>query len=144
MKKKIIILSFVLCLFFGFFSTALAALNLKDAFKVDDKNVGDVLDNAAATAGYNVSSSAGYPSPEKIVAQVIQIALSFLGVIFLILMIYGGFIWMTGRGNEEQVKKAQGLIQAAVIGMIIVVSAYAITYFILSNIGAGTLNQAVT
>jgi len=56
--------------------------------------------------------------------------LSFVGVLFLVLMIYGGFLWMTDRGNEDQVKKAKDLIQAAIIGLIIVLLAYAITKYI--------------
>lgn len=53
--------------------------------------------------------------------------LSFIGVIFMILVIYGGFLWMTARGNEQQVEKAKTLIIQSVIGLIIVLSAYAIT-----------------
>lgn len=55
---------------------------------------------------------------------------SFLGIIFLALMISGGFMWMTARGNEAQVNKAKELITMAVIGLIIISAAYAITAFI--------------
>lgn len=56
--------------------------------------------------------------------------LSFIGVVFMILIIYGGILWMTATGNEQQVTKAKGLIFQAIIGLIIVLSAYAITAFI--------------
>lgn len=56
--------------------------------------------------------------------------LGFVGVLFFILMVYGGFLWMTSAGNEQQVEKAQNLIIAAVIGLIIIMSAYAITAYI--------------
>jgi hypothetical protein len=69
------------------------------------------------------------------IGLIISTALSFLGVIFLILMIYGGFLWMTAKGNEQQVEKAKTLITAAVIGLIIVISAYAISYFVIKNLG---------
>lgn len=62
--------------------------------------------------------------------KVIGAGLSFIGVLFFILMLYGGIIWMTAQGNEQQVSKAKDLITAAIIGIIIVLSAYAITAFI--------------
>ncbi len=70
----------------------------------------------------------------KFVAQL----MSFVGVIFFVLMIYGGFLWMTAQGNEEQIKKAKSLITGAVIGIIIIFSAYAITSFVVTNVGTST------
>ncbi|RLC39033.1 hypothetical protein DRH27_00720 [Candidatus Falkowbacteria bacterium] len=61
---------------------------------------------------------------------VVGAGLAFIGVLFFILIIYGGLLWMTARGEEAQVKKAKDLIQAAVIGLIIVLAAYAITAYI--------------
>ena len=68
------------------------------------------------------------------VASIIKVVLGLLGTIFVILMIYAGILWMTAGGNDTQVKKAQNIIQRAVIGLIIVVLAYAITYFILKGV----------
>ena len=62
--------------------------------------------------------------------SVIGSFLAFLGVIFLVLMIAGGFIWMTASGDESKVTKARNMIVAAVIGLIIVLSAYAITAYL--------------
>ncbi len=64
------------------------------------------------------------------IGSLLGAALSLLGVIFLLLMIYGGFRWMLARGNEQEIEKAKNLIQAAVIGLMIVLSAYAITSLI--------------
>lgn len=64
------------------------------------------------------------------IGSIIGIALSFIGVIFLILMIYAGISWMTASGNQEKVTKAKDLIINAIIGLIIVLAAYAITSFI--------------
>lgn len=49
-------------------------------------------------------------------------------------MIIGGVMWMTASGNEQHVEKAKSLITNAVIGMIIVFSAYAITYFVTNTL----------
>lgn len=64
------------------------------------------------------------------IGKIIGALLSFVGVVFLVLMIYGGFTWMMARGNEQEVTKAKSLIEAAIIGLVIVLAAYAITGFI--------------
>lgn len=64
------------------------------------------------------------------IGRIVGAILAFIGVIFFILMIYGGFMWMTARGNEQQTTRAKELIMAAVIGLIIVLAAYAITSYI--------------
>ena len=71
------------------------------------------------------------------IATIIQVVLGLLGTIFVILMIYAGILWMTAGGNDTQVKKAQNIIQRAAIGLLIVVLAYAITYFIFQNLPGG-------
>ncbi len=62
--------------------------------------------------------------------SIIGLILSFVGVIFLILMIFAGLTWMTASGNQEKVGKAKDLMINAVIGLIIVMAAYAITAFV--------------
>lgn len=72
--------------------------------------------------------------PRTIVGDIVGIILSFVGVIFFILIIYGGLLWMTARGNEQQIEKAKNLMGSAIIGLIIVLAAYAITAFIGSTL----------
>lgn len=60
--------------------------------------------------------------------------LSLVGVAFFVLMLYGGFLWMTARGDEAQSKKAQGIIVDAVIGLVIVGAAYTITAFVFKEV----------
>jgi len=62
--------------------------------------------------------------------QIIGVVLSFVGVLFLILIIYAGLLWMTAQGNEQKITKAKDLLVNAVIGLIIVFAAYAITAFV--------------
>ena len=103
--------------------------NLGDAF-------GDPLEQVGEESGYDTSQDSINP----IISTVIQAILSLLGVIFLVLIIYGGFLWMTARGNEEQVGKAKKILSAAIIGLIIVVAAYAISWFVLSQLTERTLS----
>lgn len=76
----------------------------------------------------------GSDKPVEIVGKIIQFLLSFLGVLFLVLLIYGGYLWMMDRGEEALAKKAKDIIKNAIIGLIIVLGAYAITNFVMNNI----------
>jgi hypothetical protein len=73
-------------------------------------------------------------SLEVSIGKVIKLALSFLGVILVIIMIYAGFLWMTAGGNEDQVKKAKEWMKNGIIGLVIVLAAYAISDFALTTI----------
>lgn len=73
-----------------------------------------------------------------VIGRIIGAAFSLLGIIFLLLLLYGGFLWMTSRGNDEIVKKAKDLITSAVIGLIIVIAGYAISTFVISLLIGGT------
>lgn len=93
------------------------------------------LDSAAAAAG--VKGKAGSPqAAQQIIGQFIGIALSFVGVIFLILVIWGGIKWMTAQGEEEKISSAKKIISAAVVGLILVFAAYLITSFVLKQLGS--------
>lgn len=59
----------------------------------------------------------------NIIAQV----MGLVGVVFLVLMVYGGFLYMTARGDEKQVGTAKSVIISAIIGLALIFSAYAIT-----------------
>ncbi len=65
---------------------------------------------------------------------IITPVLAMLGVIFLVLVVYAGFLWMTARGEEKQVGKAKEVLSAAVIGLVLVLSAYAVTNFVFGAI----------
>jgi len=66
----------------------------------------------------------------NIIAQIIKVFLGIMGTVFIILMVYAGFNWMTAGGNEDKITKAKTTIRNAMIGLIITLSAYAITFFL--------------
>jgi len=87
---------------------------------------------------------AGVPTeknPAEIAATIINIALGFLGIVLLGVILYGGFLWMTAGGNEEQVKKAKAWITNGVIGIIIIIAAYSIAHFVIEQLG--TIGQTI-
>ena len=97
------------------------------------------IDNAfdtgkGALAIVSGSKGAGYNSTitlETIAGKIITGLLSVLGIIFILFTIYGGYLYLTAHGNEEQTKKALSIITENIIGLIIVLGAYALTYFII-------------
>ena len=66
--------------------------------------------------------------------SIIQLFLGLLGLIALVIVLYAGFVWMTSGGNEEKISQAKKILSAGVIGLMIILSAYAITTFILNEI----------
>lgn len=72
-------------------------------------------------------------SPPSIVINVMQWVLGFLGLISVIMIIWGGFTWMTAAGNEEKIKKAKEVLKAAIIGLIVIMLSYSIVAFIFSQ-----------
>ena len=70
----------------------------------------------------------------KIVGDVIKVFLGVLGVIFVVLIIYAGFLWMTDLGDAKKAQKAKDLIKNAVIGIIIIFVSYGLTDFIIRQI----------
>lgn len=85
--------------------------------------------NAAAKAGYDAAGTKDTTFAETL-GTVVQAALSFVGIIFLSLMVYAGYLWMTARGETEQVEKAKKIIIQSVVGLAITVGAYSITAFV--------------
>ncbi len=124
MKKKIIFV----CLFF-----ILTCLPMGLAAQAQTDSTLDGLNETAGqvSAFKEQTTNVDYKNFLQTQAgQIISVVLSFVGVLFLILMIYAGITWMTAQGNEQQVTKAKSLLINAVIGIIIVFAAYALVTFI--------------
>ena len=87
--------------------------------------------------GTGSAADAGSQLP-VMVGSIIRVVLSLLGIIFVVLMVYAGFLWMTARGEKDQVTKAKDIIRNSIIGLIIIMTAYAITGFVASRIVCAT------
>lgn len=96
--------------------------------------LGDQLDEVNEGAGLGGDAS----SLTTTIGSLIAVLLGFLGVIFLILIIYAGLLWMTAAGNEDNVKKAKSILLNSVIGLVILLSAYAISSFVIDQLGTAT------
>ena len=80
------------------------------------------------------------PTPlREVIANIVQVFLGLIGIIFLLLIIWSGFRWMTSGGNEKTIESAKSTLVNSTIGLIIVLAGYSIAAFI-----AGALGNAVS
>jgi hypothetical protein len=114
-----------------FFSLSIITTNLSPILAQSDTGYG-LNTSAEKVSAFKSQTTKDEPTDflQTRVGQIIGFILSFIGALFLILMIYAGLLWMTAGGNTEQVKKARTFIINALIGLVVVMTAYALTSFI--------------
>lgn len=89
------------------------------------------LDYSADKAGFQTGTQAA--TLDSLVSKGIFVFLGLVGVLFLGLMIYAGIMWMIAQGHEERVTRAKDTLLNALVGLIITLSAYALTYLIITS-----------
>ena len=85
-------------------------------------------EDPSLTLGLNTSDL------KSAVVRIINWVLGLLGIIFLVLMVYAGFLWMTAQGDPKQVDKAKSLLTQSVVGLVILLAAYAISTFVIESL----------
>ena len=71
--------------------------------------------------------------PRDIAVNIIKLIMTFLGIIATVIILLGGFKWMTAAGNEDQVDQAKKLIAAGIIGLVITLSAFMIVTWVFTT-----------
>jgi hypothetical protein len=99
-----------------------------DSLNVNDLGVGAVQSSIKLGSG-DVRETA---------ARIINVALGFLGIIAVVIVLLGGFKYMVAGGNEEKTSEAKKLIVSGIIGLAIILSAWAITSFVISRLVTAT------
>lgn len=133
--KKLIILSIYLLITVSFLSLALTPAlavgqDLETSIKDELRPIKNIYDPVGdVTPG----------TLQETIAKLVQSALGFLAIIFIILFLYAGFTWMTSAGNEDKLSTAKKTMTAAIIGLAIVLTAYAITTFVFYSLFRATL-----
>ncbi len=105
----------------------------------------DVEQNSLFGRFQRVACGAGYIGPGNatpvdqatiigIIGGILNIVYGLTGVVFVGIIIYGGFFWLSARGNSTQVEEAEVLIRNSVIGIVITFSAFAISTFVLTSL----------
>lgn len=133
------ILIFILIIFLGIFVNSVMAAGTPTT-PPTLLNAPDQAGNLASISGYSNQPRA----PEEVVGQLISYLMGAMAVVFFVLMVYGGWLWLTASGNEEQITKAKKLITEAIIGLAIIFAAYAITYFVVSKVLGSVTPAAAT
>jgi hypothetical protein len=86
--------------------------------------------------GINYANQTGLANtdPRQMAANIINIALACLGILAVVIILIGGFKWMTAGGNEEGVEEAKKILTAGVIGLVIILASWGIATFVLNSL----------
>lgn len=81
--------------------------------------------------GSKAYQQSGEPTDVRtITINVVRVFLTFVGIIFMILILLAGYTWMTAQGSEEKINEAKSRLKTGIIGLIIIMGAWSITYFV--------------
>jgi len=109
----------------------------------------NTLQTNITTSMDEVSKAAGYGEPSDVqdlpemIGNFISILLGLLGMVMVIIIIYAGYLWMTGGGDPEKIKDAKSWMLNAIIGLIILLAAYSISDFVILKVFCATSSTAV-
>jgi len=141
MKKLLIIFVALLTIF----SLAVAPAALADDNNDDNDDILGGSDEYAnlGLAQYGPAAGLGTKDVRDTVAQIIRVSLGLLGIVAVVIILLGGFKWMIAGGNDEKVKEARKLIISGIIGLAIILAAYAIAEFVISSLQTATTGTYV-
>ncbi|MCX6795418.1 MAG: IPT/TIG domain-containing protein [Candidatus Falkowbacteria bacterium] len=94
------------------------------------------VDTGVTQVDQNIALSSN--TPIDIAVRIINLSLMFLGIIAVSIILWGGFIWMRSNGSTEQIEKAKKILRSGVIGLVIILSAWGIAYFVISRLLGAT------
>lgn len=116
--------------FFAFFLLVLLNFSL---YQVAQAGILDTVNNGGLSdIGSKGFDTTGTPQDIRVtIAKIINRLLGFLGIIFVALIMYAGFQWMTAQGDAKKIEAAKGYIQNGTIGLIIVLSSMALADFLM-------------
>jgi len=112
----------------------LMPLSAKAAYDFDTGGLSGA-NNALTQVGTNANLTTAGSLP-TLIGEGISVFLGILGLFFLVLVIWAGFLYINSKGNTENTKKAIGMLTNAVIGMVIVIAAYAIANYVLGALSS--------
>jgi len=127
--KNIKKLLFIVCLLTAVFAAANFALAATTA---------NVWGEDVNGANFQATTGLGGADVRVTIANIIRLALGFLGIIAVILIMYAGWLWMTAGGSSDKIEKAKKILIGALIGLLLILSAFAIASFILNQLIGAT------
>lgn len=111
-----------------------------------DVDTDDLSDYFGGTTGTAFATEAGLGSGDLVstVASIINVILGFLGVIAVVIILFGGFKWMIAGGDKTKVDEARKWIFSGITGLVIILSAYAIASFVIDRISTAVSTAGTT
>jgi hypothetical protein len=101
------------------------------------------IDTAATGIQYAGQIGLGGQDIRTTVASIIRVAMGLLGIVAVVIILIGGFTWMTAGGNDDKVAEAKKWIFAGIIGLAIILSAYALSSFVIARLIEATVTPNV-
>ena len=83
---------------------------------------------------YVANTGIAKKDPRDVAADLIKLAMSFLGTIAVLLILYGGLKWMIAGGNQDKIDEARKTLWSGFIGLVIIVAAYAIAAYVIEAV----------
>jgi hypothetical protein len=102
-----------------------------DPFGINDVSSG-ISDTLGSGEGTN---------PTAIATRIINLVLSFLGLIALVIILTGGFKYMTSQGNSTKTDEAKKIIISGVIGLAIVLASWGVARWIIDTLNNQIINE---
>ncbi len=107
-----------------------------------------VLPAQAQNLGLNYARNFGLQGaqqtdPRDVAVDIVRYLMTFLGIIAVVVILIGGFKWMTAAGNEDQVGQAKKMIIAGAIGLVIILAAFAIVTFVIDITGQALNGETI-
>ena len=84
--------------------------------------------------GFASETGLGSTDIRTTISRIINVAMGLLGIVAVLIILLGGFKWMTAGGADEKIKEARKLIMSGIIGLVIILAAYAIATFVVGSI----------
>lgn len=88
--------------------------------------------------GYGEATGLGSQDPRETAANIIRSALGLLGIVAVVIVLWGGMLWMTAGGSDEKVGTAKKILFSGITGLIIILSAFALTQFVINQLIGAT------
>lgn len=118
---------------------AILALLVLPLFAVNAQEGTDTFGISQTNEALGGSLGKSDTDPRTIAANIINLALGFLGIIAVVIVLMGGFKWMTAAGNEDKVEEAKKVLGAGVVGLLIVLAAWGLSSWVINQIFTNVL-----
>ncbi|OGF21051.1 hypothetical protein A2Y83_01820 [Candidatus Falkowbacteria bacterium RBG_13_39_14] len=132
--KKIAMLGLTICLAASAFALSAKFAKAVDPWGKIEDPTSDYNEQSSANALAGETGLSAEKDPREVIVNIINVVLGFLGIVAVVIILIGGFKWMTAGGNEDQVGEAKKWIYSGVVGLLIILASYALANFVVNQL----------